>query len=118
MIENTKSAEGEYKILERGDALPEDFKNEYWEQVKRILREVFDSKPSAADDLRKDVNAASPDTQTAFYHADPFEVAADLMGRRGKPITPDEKQRYLKIKNLPKPPGNDDLNISRPEDKP
>lgn len=118
MIEHMKSAEGEYEILGRGDTLSKEFKSEYWDLVERTLKEVFDSAPSVAKGLRDEVDEASPDTQAAFYHADPFEVAADLAGHRDKPITPDRKQRYVKLRNLRAPPGNDELNPSRPEDKP
>ena len=114
----TPEGEDEYGIVRRDEPPSEQFKDEYWWRVERTLQEVFRSDPSAARERRKLVDGASPETQTIFYHADPFEVAADLAGRRGEPITPEEKQRYVKIKNLAEPPSDDDLRPGRPEDKP
>ncbi|MCA6121701.1 hypothetical protein J6500_07270 [Bradyrhizobium sp. WSM 1704] len=118
MIAEIKSPEGNYEIVRRGEPLNEQFKNEYWRRVKDIMTDVFRSDSSVADDLRKNVDGASPDTQTAFYHADPFEVAADLAGRPGESITPDEKRRYVNMKKLAEPPKGEDLDAGRPEDKP
>ena len=118
MIDRVKSAEGDYEVVGRGDTPSEQFKNEYWRRVERTLKEVFDTNPVVAKQLRDRVDDAPSGTQTAFYHADPFEVAADLAGRRGEQITPEEKQRYVGTKIIAEPPTDEDLSSSRPEDKP
>jgi hypothetical protein len=69
----------------------------YWGRVKRALQHVFQKDPTRADELRKRVDGAPPDTQTAFYHADPFEIAADLAGRRNHPLSDAETARYLDL---------------------
>src|SRR5215467_13704458 len=80
MIEKIKSPDGahEYSIIHRGDTPPEKFQRDYWNLVQRALDEVFHSSVQSMGVLRKRMEKASADTQTAFYHADPFEVAADL----------------------------------------
>jgi hypothetical protein len=54
---------------------------------------VFRADARQADELRRKVDGEPPDTQTAFYHADPFDIAAQLAGRRH--TTPEEKKKYL-----------------------
>jgi hypothetical protein len=93
MPEQVTSPEGEYSVIRRGEQLPEDFKQDYWMRVKRALREVFGKDPRQAERLRESVENASADTQTAFYHADPFDVAADLAGRRHALISPSSRIR-------------------------
>src|SRR5215472_13111001 len=55
----------------------------YWDLVKETLEKIY-KKPSAADDaddLRHDVAQSSQEEQTIFYHAEPLDVAADIVGQ-------------------------------------
>lgn len=116
MPEPVTSSEGRYDIVRPGEALPDDFKREYWRRVRRALIEVFHGDPSLADRLRDKVeNDASPDTRTIFYHADPFEVAADLAGRRGQAVSAAEKSRYLTVESAPDRPSREALRQTHPE---
>ena len=119
MIEKVVSEEGEYEIVGRGSALPKSFnKDDYWERVELTLEKVFHSDPFAAKRLRRKVDGAKADTQTAFYHADPFEVAADLAGHRQEPITPEEKRRYIDAVNISDSPKDEELRSTHPEEEP
>jgi hypothetical protein len=96
MIDQMRSQEGDYGVLRQGELPPPHYVNEYWHRVRRALREVFQySNEDDVEVLRTEVEKASMDTQTIFYHADPFEVAADLARRRGMLITPGEEAKYL-----------------------
>jgi hypothetical protein len=97
MVEQIKSPEGDYWVLRPDEPLPEEFVSDYWERVSRTLVEVFHSDGGRAAALRQKVRAAPLETQAAFYHADPLEVAADLAGRRDEPITMQEKKKYLEV---------------------
>ncbi len=114
MVEIMKSPEGEYRVVSRGERPPVDH-DQYWERVKRALQHVFGKDPAPADQLRQKVNDALPDTQTAFYHADPFEVAADLAGRRHQSVTPDEEARYLEVLDSQDRPKAEELAVTHPE---
>ncbi len=61
--------------------------DKYWGLVQRTLCEVFKGKPDSAEALRKEVNQRPADEQLQFYHAEPLDIAADLVGKR-----PDENQ--------------------------
>ena len=107
MVERMQSAEGEYGVVGRGET-PPIVREHYWGRVKRALQQIFGADPTPADELRKRVEAAPRDTHTAFYHADLFEVAADLAGRRDHPLSESEKARYLELldpRDRPAPPG-------------
>jgi hypothetical protein len=92
------------------EALPEAVRDEYWGVVKRVLVHVFHDDAQKADIARtrlEDFERGAGEPQTFFYHADPFEVAADLAGRRGREITSEQKQRYQDlIVAHDKPPGS------------
>ena len=119
MPEQVTSPEADYRVIARGEyPSPQDIAT-YWSLVKRALRDVFEVDDDApVNALRDKVNAQNADTQTVFYHADPFEVAADLAGQRGKVITADEKARYIdKVKKLrgDKRPSGEQLEQDPPE---
>jgi hypothetical protein len=133
MIERVQSSEGsskdEYDIIRLNEPLPEGFEDNYWECVKGTLEKVFNESTTSADTsiekLRDKLKNAPIGTRTVFYHAEPLEVAADLAGRREKPITPDEKKRYIEVReNYLKVyqmksstrPSEDDLSQTHPED--
>lgn len=56
--------------------------DKYWNLVKRTLSEVFKEKTNSVDILRKEVRRRPPDEQLLFYHSEPLDVAADLVGER------------------------------------
>jgi hypothetical protein len=118
MVDKGVSNEIEYEIVGRGSTPSKSFKDNYWVCVERALERAFHSDPSSAERLRKKVDKASADTQTAFYHADPFEVAADLAGRQQEPITPEEKRRYIDAVNISDSPEDKELRSTRPEEEP
>jgi hypothetical protein len=55
--------------------------DDYWTVVVRTVVDVFDGTPYAAADLRQQVTSTAPDEQALFLHAEPLDVAADLVGR-------------------------------------
>ena len=116
MIERVSSSEGEYHVIRPGEALSEDFRDEYWGRVKRTLQRVFHGNPTDADRLRDKINAAPEETQTIFYHADPFEVAADLAGRREGPISQEEQEEYLRTEERADRPVREELGRTHPEE--
>lgn len=60
--------------------------DEYWSMVEKTLVDVFQvSRFEAADltgNLRKRLNDCLPDEQLGFYHAEPLDVAADLISKQ------------------------------------
>jgi hypothetical protein len=94
----------------------------YWRRVVETLQHVFGMSRSDAEDKVRELWAklkeTGPDTQLHFYHSDPFEVAADLAGAAARPITPEEKRRYIELQNLPKDDRPDPAALDRllPED--
>jgi hypothetical protein len=56
------------------------------------------------DSIKKRLDASLPDTHLYFYHANPFQVAADL-ANKNSPITLAEKEYY--ITHIRKLPDND-----------
>lgn len=115
MIERIVSPEGEYDVIQRGTAPPPELKDGYWERVRRALQDVFGADPGLAEPVRRNLEQQPADTQTAFYHADPFEVAADLAGRRGQIISADEKARYLDAEQRSDRPSPEQLRQAHPE---
>jgi hypothetical protein len=61
--------------------------DKYWGLVKRTLGEVFKEKTDSVDTLRKEVSQRPADEQLQFYHAEPLDIASDLVGKQ-----PDENQ--------------------------
>jgi len=55
--------------------------DDYWTVVERAVVDVFHGQPYAAADLRREVESTAPHEQALFYHAEPLDVAADLVGR-------------------------------------
>jgi hypothetical protein len=54
----------------------------YWELVKDTLEKVFhEPSTKAADDIRQDVVQSPHEEQLIFYHAEPLDVAADIVGK-------------------------------------
>jgi hypothetical protein len=54
----------------------------YWALVKRTLCEVFKGNADLVDTLRKDMSQRPADEQLLFYHSEPLDVAADLVGEQ------------------------------------
>jgi len=76
----------DYMIVQPKDTLSEVYDIErYWEIVKRTLREVFNAENlvERADALKKKIDVSEPSDQVIFYHAEPIDVASDLVGRVG-----------------------------------
>jgi len=120
MIKQIKGEEGSdgYGIVERGEAPPDSFKNEYWGLVEGALEKVFGEDAFHAEQFRQEIDQTPPDTQTAFYHTDPFWVAADLAGRPQDSITVDEKRRYVRDVKNADPPADEQLGLIHPEQQP
>jgi hypothetical protein len=53
-------------------------KSEFWRVVERTLENVFNGNPADARQLRQEIDTLSDEEQLLFYHAEPFDVAADL----------------------------------------
>jgi hypothetical protein len=77
-------------------------KSYFWCVVKKCLGE-FHGRPrswssKAANRLRAEIEAASPEEIELFYHAEPFDVACDLANRS---LDMDDKilSRYLEIRD-------------------
>lgn len=58
----------------------------YWTVVEAALAEVFQEDVAPARRLRADLAAAPAAEQDLFYHAEPFDVAADLCGADPTPV--------------------------------
>lgn len=56
--------------------------DEYWELVKKTLRDVFQTDSAIVDTLRGEVGGRPAEEQLLFYHAEPLDVAADLADQR------------------------------------
>ena len=72
----------------------------YWQYVKEALHEVFGKDKSLADEARERLENVEREKQepfTLFYHASPFEVAADLAGQGGNEITIAQRKAYQKL---------------------
>jgi hypothetical protein len=110
---------GDYRTVAPDQLLSKTFRDAYWARVKQALRDVFRGDEKEADGARKrldDFEELKGQPQTIFYHADPFEVAADLAGRRGQEVTPDEKARYQQVLRQAERPPASDVNAMHPED--
>ena len=125
LVDGREAFEDDYRIIGPDEALSETFRNAYWVHVKQVLRDVFHGDEKEADAARerlekfekqKKTKGQRPQPQTIFYHADPFEVAADLAGRRGQEITPDEKARYQEVLRQVERPPESHINAMHPED--
>lgn len=116
MLDEANASVGE--VIPPTETPPKEFRDQYWSTVVRTLKEVFDvGSTEDLDRLREKVDEAPAATQTAFYHAEPFDVAADLAGRRGDRVTAEEKQRYVRhILPAQEKPSEAELGRAHPED--
>ena len=73
---------------------PSDQIPKYWELVEKTLVEVFKRKPDPACQLGNKIRSASDEEQLYFYHKQPLDVAADLVGTRP---TPSQVDAYLDL---------------------
>ncbi len=75
---------------------------DYWAKVYEALVDVFGTRDQDAGRLVERVreridHELPPDSQSAIYNVDPFQVAADLSGAQGRSVTDDEMRNYAKI---------------------
>jgi len=111
-----------YGIAEKIEQLDDQQTRAYWQRVIETIHHVFGLSSSDSEnkvgELRRKLKEAGPDTEFHFYHSDPFQVASDLAGATGRPITPDEKRRYIDLKNASGGDRPDDNSLKRllPED--
>ena len=75
---NVMPSVGDHRVIRSSERLRDEFKNRYWDDVERALREVFGADEALANKLCEKVSGAPPETQTVSYDAEPFAVAADL----------------------------------------
>jgi hypothetical protein len=69
----------------------------YWELVKDTLEKIFrEPSTKAADDLRQDVAQSPREEQLIFYHAEPLDVAADIVGKVPEAHQVDQYQKLVK----------------------
>ena len=62
----------------------------YWEMVKSTFQEVLDRNDfEPVDNLRRELRQCTEEEQILFYHAEPLDVAADLVG-----ISPDQLEGW------------------------
>jgi hypothetical protein len=76
---NVMPSVGDHRVIRSSERLRDEFKNRYWDDVERALREVFGADEALANKLREKLSAAPPEMQAVFYDAGPFAVAADLV---------------------------------------
>jgi hypothetical protein len=116
--------QADYKTVRSVGEFDEGFIDGYWGRVTETLERVFGISASEAEnkvgDLRRRLSeqrANHPDTELHFYHLDPFQVAADLIGLTAPRTTAEQKQRYVAM-NLPENdrPADDQLGRVLPED--
>lgn len=58
--------------------------DDYWVVVERTV-DLLGGQPYASTALRREVETTPADEQALFYHAEPLDVAADLVGRAPDP---------------------------------
>lgn len=107
--DGTEAREGGYRIIRSDERLSREFRDRYWQRVKRVLCEIFEANEELADRAREKLEERGIDkrSQTLFYHAEPLEVAADLAGHTHKAINPQHRlsyQRMLALSPLDSPP--------------
>ena len=108
---------------DRPDRFSEAQFEEYWRLVHDTLRHVFRVSAGAAktlaDGLRRSISQKGLVQQEFFYHTDPLQVAADLIGAGDRPLTRDEKLRNLALRN-PNPkdrPDENTVDLTVPDDQ-
>lgn len=72
-------------------------RDRYLEVVRRSVERVFRGDAGAVARRRSAVNDADPRDQEKFYQAEPYSVAADIVGEAGSG-TPSQQLEYLKIR--------------------
>lgn len=117
--------EQDYRAVNNLSDLDQAAVAKYWGRVHKTLTHVFD-KPDeeardAVADLRRRLNK-QPETELHVYHADPFQIAADI-ARPGIEVTAAEKDRYYEILKEENPdqqdwPNRGSLRRSVPDDPP
>jgi hypothetical protein len=70
--------QAEYGASGSRQSLSDEFKTDFWEHVKRALREVFAADDALVAPLRAAVDRTAPEMQSDFYDVEPFAVAVDL----------------------------------------
>lgn len=80
------------------------FINQYWMLVKRTLFEILnqnnrDELTREVDNLRALVISRPIEEQMLFYHAEPLDVAVDLLGRKTANLQEEEIDNYLRLVN-------------------
>lgn len=112
MTSSGSSGQSEGQVVPRGYRLPQDVQDRYWDIVRQTLEKVFGVLPADAlrmiNDLRQRIaDLRQPETETVFYHAEPFDVAEDLARmQRGqlptqRQVTTTQRNDYLDIKGVP-----------------
>jgi hypothetical protein len=99
-LDGIEAVGGGYRIVAPDQKLSAAFRDAYWARVKQALRHVFRGDEAEADAARERVDVfqkTNGHLPALFYHADPFDVAADLAGRRGQEITSEEMARYQEV---------------------
>lgn len=77
-----------------------DDRGRFWALVRDTLVRVFDTEEpeQAWRNYRRVVEEeASPGERIAVYHSSPLQIAADLAGVSGRPISEAEQARYLEL---------------------
>ena len=66
--------------MNNGASIYYEHAEEYWALVRESLQRIFQRDPDLADVLRRDIVNLSDEEQLFFYHASPFDIAAELAG--------------------------------------
>jgi hypothetical protein len=96
----------------------------YWALVKRCLKEIFGKTEQEVEasfqDLRSRFESIPREDWLFFYHNSPLQVAANLAGASSRPLSPDEKVKYVKIisENRHDQPDEGDIRKIYPDDLP
>ena len=66
----------------------------YWDMVRSAIEQIFQNSDVArqVDDFRREVSQSPEEEQILFYHAEPLDVAADLVGSTSP--TAEQYRRY------------------------
>ena len=78
--------------VERNHPYPDT--DRFWNLVQETLEHVFQERAGLADALKKEIGTRSAEEQLLFYHAEPLEVASDLVGKRP---SADDIKAYLQL---------------------
>jgi len=94
----------------------------YWNLVRRCLKEVFGKNEHEVRASIRNFNSRAKllteENILLLHHSSPLQIAANLAGAGSRPLTPDEKLKYVAIinENRDDRPDEKDIKKAYPDD--